>query len=41
MFTLIKNGEGYAPEKLGKKDILLAAQQIADIDEYIDTGYAN
>ncbi|MBY6036421.1 beta-aspartyl-peptidase [Fictibacillus nanhaiensis] len=36
MFTLIKNGEIYAPDYLGKKDILLAAGKIASISETID-----
>lgn len=36
MFTLIKNGYVYAPEELGKKDILIAADKIANIDDTID-----
>jgi beta-aspartyl-dipeptidase (metallo-type) len=36
MFTLIKDGEVYAPHYLGKKDILLAAGKIARISENID-----
>ena len=35
MFTLIKNGYIYAPEELGKKDLLLAADKIAEIDDTI------
>ena len=35
MLTLIKNGNIYAPEKLGKKDILIANQAIASIDDTI------
>ncbi len=37
MFTLIKNGYIYAPEELGKKDVLLAADKIAEIEEHLDT----
>lgn len=36
MFTLIKGGEVYAPQYLGKKDILLAAGKIASISDRID-----
>ena len=36
MFTLIKGGEVYAPQYLGKKDILLAAGKIAGISDHID-----
>lgn len=36
MLTLIKNAEVYAPEYLGKKDVLLADSKIIVIEEYID-----
>ncbi len=36
MFTLITHGTVYAPEHLGKKDVLLAAGTIAQIDDHID-----
>lgn len=36
MFTLIKGSEVYAPQYLGKKDILLAAGKIASISDHID-----
>ncbi|MQR96840.1 beta-aspartyl-peptidase [Fictibacillus phosphorivorans] len=36
MFTLIKGGEVYAPQYLGKKDILLAAGKIANISDHIE-----
>lgn len=38
MFTLIKEGEVYAPHYLGKKDILLAAGKIAKISDHIEWG---
>ena len=36
MLTLIKNGEVYAPEYIGKKDILLVGKQIGFIEDRID-----
>ncbi|WP_409291710.1 beta-aspartyl-peptidase [Peribacillus sp. SCS-37] len=36
MLTIIKNGEIFAPEYLGKKDILIADSKIAMIDESIE-----
>ena len=36
MLTLIKGAEVYAPEKIGKKDILLAGGKIERIDGHID-----
>ncbi|WP_409294839.1 beta-aspartyl-peptidase [Peribacillus sp. SCS-26] len=36
MLTIIKNGEIFAPEYLGKKDILIADSKIAMIDEFIE-----
>ena len=36
MFQLIRNGEVYAPEYLGKKDILVAGSKIARIEEHIE-----
>ena len=36
MLTLIKNAEVYAPEKLGYKDILLANDKIAAIEDHVD-----
>jgi len=36
MLTLIKGAEVYAPEKLGKKDVLLAGGKIELIDDNID-----
>ena len=36
MFTLIKGGELYAPEKMGTKDILIVGRTIARIADRID-----
>ncbi len=36
MFTLIKNGTIYGPEKIGKKDILIVGTTLARISEEID-----
>jgi beta-aspartyl-dipeptidase (metallo-type) len=36
MLTLIKNAEVYAPEKLGYKDILLANDKIAAIEDHVE-----
>jgi beta-aspartyl-dipeptidase (metallo-type) len=36
MFTLIKEGEIYGPEKMGTKDILIAGRTIARISDRID-----
>ena len=36
MFTLIKDGTLYAPEKIGKKDILIVGKTIARISDRID-----
>ncbi|RFU62064.1 beta-aspartyl-peptidase [Peribacillus glennii] len=36
MLTMIKNGEVYAPDYLGKKDILLTGRQIGFIENYIE-----
>jgi len=36
MFTLIKDGTLYAPEKIGKKDILIVGRTIARISDRID-----
>lgn len=36
MFTLIKNADVFAPEPLGKKDVLLAFDRIAAIEDHID-----
>jgi beta-aspartyl-dipeptidase (metallo-type) len=36
LFTLIKNGDVYAPDHIGKRDILLAGPKIAAISEKID-----
>ncbi|MFJ7677191.1 beta-aspartyl-peptidase [Peribacillus sp. NPDC097198] len=36
MLTLIKNGEVYTPEYIGKKDILLVGKQIGFIEDNID-----
>ena len=36
MLTLIKNGEVYTPEYIGKKDILLVGKQIGFIEDKID-----
>ncbi|RBW67979.1 beta-aspartyl-peptidase [Bacillus taeanensis] len=36
MFTLIKNAEIYAPEYKGKKDVLIAVNKIAQIEDHID-----
>lgn len=36
MFKLIQHGEVYAPEYLGKKDILVVGSQIACIEEHIE-----
>lgn len=40
MITLLKNASVYAPEPLGKRDILIAGEKILRIDEEI-TGYEN
>lgn len=37
MLTLIKNGEVYTPEYIGKKDILLVGKQIGFIEDKIDS----
>ncbi|MFJ7638969.1 beta-aspartyl-peptidase [Peribacillus sp. NPDC046944] len=36
MLTLIKNGEVYTPEYIGKKDVLLVGKQIGFIEDKID-----
>ncbi|RBN39293.1 beta-aspartyl-peptidase, partial [Priestia megaterium] len=36
MLTLIKNAEVYAPQPLGKKDVLLADSKIILIKDYIE-----
>ncbi len=36
MLTLIKNGDVYAPEKMGRADVLLAGKQIAAIAQTVD-----
>jgi beta-aspartyl-dipeptidase (metallo-type) len=36
MFTLIKGGSAYGPEKMGEKDILIVGQTIAKISNRID-----
>jgi beta-aspartyl-dipeptidase (metallo-type) len=36
LFVLIKNGDVFAPEHIGKKDILLAGEKIAAISDTID-----
>ncbi|CAH0344315.1 beta-aspartyl-peptidase [Bacillus sp. CECT 9360] len=36
MLTLIKNGETYAPDYLGKKDILIVGKQIGFIKDHIE-----
>ena len=38
MFILIKDGEVFAPESLGKRDILLAGRSIAAIEDAIPAG---
>ena len=40
MITLLKNADVYAPEPIGKKDILIAGEKILRIDNRI-TGYGN
>src|SRR4051794_25313935 len=40
MFTLIENGEVYAPEPLGRRSILLAGTKIARIGEIDGAGLA-
>lgn len=39
MFILIQDGEIFAPESLGKKDILLAGQKVAVLEDTIPTGF--
>jgi beta-aspartyl-dipeptidase (metallo-type) len=36
MFALIRDGTLYAPEKIGKKDILIVGRTIARISDRID-----
>ena len=36
MFTLIKGGAVYGPEKMGEKDILIVGRTIAKISDRID-----
>lgn len=38
MLTLLKNAQVYAPEKLGRKDVLLANDKIVRIGENLDLG---
>ena len=38
---LIKNAEVYAPEYLGKKDILLSYDRILQVDDHIDCSLPN
>ena len=40
MLKLIKNANVYAPEHIGKKDILITADKIAYIKDCIDIGDA-
>ena len=35
MFRLLKNGDVYAPEHIGKADILICNDKIVDIAEHI------
>ena len=35
MITIIRNAEVYAPEYLGKKDVLLLGSKIAAVDEHV------
>ena len=39
MFRLLKNGDVYAPEHIGKADILICNDKIVDIAEHIDFDY--
>ncbi|MEI3578930.1 MAG: beta-aspartyl-peptidase [Acutalibacteraceae bacterium] len=39
MFRLLKNGDVYAPEHIGKADILICNDKIIDIAEHIDFDY--
>ncbi len=39
MFILIQDGEIFAPESLGKKDILLAGQKVAVLEDTIPTDF--
>lgn len=41
MFQLIKNADLYAPEHMGKKDILLCGEQIVKIADHIDAPFAD
>lgn len=41
MLTLIKGANVYAPEKLGKKDILLAGGKIERIDDHIEIAFSS
>ena len=37
MLTLLKNTQLYAPQKLGKKDLLIAGKKIVVIEDNLDS----